>query len=67
MAAALFAPELLDAHLDHLASQQQEDGGWPVTWEPPSESALLEWRGRLTVDAVMTLQNYGKLPGVRNH
>lgn len=67
MAAALFAPELLDAHLDHLVSQQQDDGGWPVTWEPPSECALLEWRGRQTVDALMTLQNYERLPGVRNH
>jgi hypothetical protein len=61
MAAALFAPELLDAHLDHLVSQQQEDGGWPVTWEPPSDAALLEWRGRVTVDALITLQNYGRL------
>jgi hypothetical protein len=61
MAGGLFAPELLGAHLDHLAGQQQEDGGWPVTWDPPSEGSLLEWRGRLTVEALMTLQNYGKV------
>jgi len=61
MAAGLFAPELLDAHLDHLADQQQDDGGWPLTWEPPSDGAVIEWRGRLTVDALLTLQDYGKL------
>jgi len=61
MAAALFAPELLDAHLDHLVEQQQEDGGWPVTWDPPSDGALLEWRGRVTVDALVTLQNYRRI------
>jgi hypothetical protein len=63
MAAALFAPELLDAHLDHLVEQQQEDGGWPVTWDPPSDGSLLEWRGRMTVESLMTLQNYGRLEG----
>jgi hypothetical protein len=61
MAAGLFAPELLDAHLDDLVDQQQEDGGWPVTWQPPSDAALLEWRGRQTVRALMTLQDYGRL------
>ena len=67
MAAALFAPELLDAHLDHLVAQQQEDGGWPVTWDPPSDGSLLEWRGRLTVEALMTLQNYGRLERAEQH
>jgi hypothetical protein len=61
MAAALFAPELLDAHLDYLADQQQEDGGWPVTWDPPGDGPLLEWRGHLTVEALITLQNYGRM------
>ncbi|HEY2814802.1 MAG TPA: hypothetical protein VGJ03_15155 [Acidimicrobiales bacterium] len=61
MAAALFAPELLDAHLDHLVEQQQEDGGWSVTWDPPGDGALLEWRGRLTLEALTTLQNYNRI------
>lgn len=61
MAAGLFAPELLGAHIDHLADQQQDDGGWPLTWEPPSEAAALEWRGIETVRAVTTLQLYGAI------
>jgi hypothetical protein len=61
MAASLFAPELLGAHVDHLMDQQQDDGGWPVTWEPPSELALLEWRGIETLRALATLQEYGAL------
>jgi hypothetical protein len=61
MAAGLFAPELLGAHIDHLIDQQQDDGGWPITWEPPSEMAALQWRGIETVRALTTLQEYGAL------
>jgi hypothetical protein len=58
MAAGLFAPELLGAHVEHLIDQQQDDGGWPVTWQPPSDAALLEWRGRVTIEALTVLQAY---------
>jgi hypothetical protein len=61
MAAGLFSPELLGAHVDHLMDQQQDDGGWPVTWEPPTPAAELEWRGILTVRALATLQDYGAI------
>ncbi len=61
MAAGLFAPELLGAHIDHLIEQQQGDGGWPLSWEPPSPTAVLEWRGIETVRALVTLQEYGAL------
>jgi hypothetical protein len=61
MAAGLFAPELLDAHLDHLASRQQPDGGWPITWEAPTDAAALEWRGRVTLEALIRLQDYGRI------
>jgi hypothetical protein len=44
----LFTPELREAHLDRLASEQQEDGGWPIRWEPPSEASRLEWRAART-------------------
>jgi len=61
MAAGLFAPELLGAHIDHLIDEQQEDGGWPIKWEPPDGAAVLEWRGIETVRALATLQNYGAI------
>ena len=30
LARRLFSDEVIEAHLDALASVQQEDGGWPV-------------------------------------
>jgi hypothetical protein len=59
-ARALFSRSELDAHLDALAAAQCEDGGWPISWEPPSAAAALEWRGRCTVDALTTLRAYGR-------
>jgi len=58
---ALFDDALIEAHLDKLASRQQPDGGWPISWEPPSEAALLEWRGIVTLGALRTLNAYGRL------
>ena len=60
MGAGLFSPELLGAHIDHLMDQQQDDGGWPLTWEPPSPAAELEWRVT-TSRALATLQEYGAI------
>jgi hypothetical protein len=59
--ADLFPPQLLEAHLDRLASEQQADGGWPIRWEPPSEASLLAWRGSRTVAALHTLRRHGRL------
>ncbi len=62
--AALFAESQIDAHLDRLISQQQPDGGWPISWEPPSEAAILEWRGIETLRALRTLTAYRRIaPG----
>jgi hypothetical protein len=57
----LFSDDVLDAHLDRLQADQQPDGGWPITWDPPSEAARLEWRGIATLDALRTLISYGRL------
>jgi len=57
----LFSEDVLDAHLDRLQRYQQPDGGWPISWEPPSEAARLEWRGAVTLDALRTLVSYGRL------
>jgi hypothetical protein len=57
----LFDDIVLDAHLDALEREQQSDGGWPISWQPPSEASRLEWRGFRTVDALRTLGEYGRL------
>ena len=58
-----FPDAVIDAHLVALAQQQQDDGGWPITWEPPAGAARAEWRGARTVAAMRTLRAYHRLPG----
>ena len=61
---SLFSDAQITAHLDRLLHTQQSDGGWPITWEPPSAASLLDWRGIVTLQAVRTLRAYGRLqPG----
>jgi hypothetical protein len=57
----LFPEAQIQAHLDRLQSDQQPDGGWPITWEPPEGAALNEWRGIVTWQALRTLASYGRL------
>ncbi|GAA1592581.1 hypothetical protein GCM10009742_44170 [Kribbella karoonensis] len=57
----LFTDEQLDAHLDRLIADQQSDGGWALTWEPPGPAATLEYRGIVTVGALRTLKAYNRL------
>jgi hypothetical protein len=57
----LFDEKVLAAHLDRLQRDQQNDGGWPITWDPPSEAAALEWRGIVTLGALRTLVSYDRL------
>jgi hypothetical protein len=49
------------AELAALASQQQDDGGWPVEFVTHSAQSALEWRGYLTHRAVALLQGNGAL------
>ena len=58
---ALFSEEVIAAHLDSLQRKQEADGGWPISWEPPSEASRLEWRGIVTLGALRTLTSYGRL------
>lgn len=58
----LFADDLVERSLDRLERDQQADGGWPLTWEPPSQAAVLEWRGHETLRALRWLDAYGRLP-----
>src|SRR5215472_3998551 len=61
LARPLFADEVIEAHLDGLARRQQPDGGWPISFPSPSQLAELEWRGAVTVKALLTLRAYGRL------
>lgn len=54
----IFSDEIIDDHLKELASQQTDDGGWQIQWEPPGEMARLEWRGYKTLKALITLKSY---------
>jgi hypothetical protein len=57
----LFEDATIDAHLEALGAKQQEDGGWPITWEPPSAAAVHEWRGFVTLRVLGVLDDYGRL------
>ena len=57
----LFVPGVLDRHLDALVAAQQDDGGWPISWETVGLAARREWRGVETVRALRTLAAYGRL------
>lgn len=63
-ARSLFPDDAIEAHLGALEAGQQEDGGWPITWQPPGVVAELTWRGVVTVEAVRTLTAYSaRRPG----
>lgn len=56
-----FADDVVEKFLDRLEADQQADGGWPIDWPAPGETAVWEWRGARTVDALETLRAYGRL------
>ena len=56
-----FDDTLYDAHLDRLESEQQEDGGWPISWEPPGPAAVCAWRAIWTIEALRTLRENRRL------
>jgi hypothetical protein len=57
----IFTDRQINDHLNELESQQEEDGGWPILWEPPGEMARREWRAYKTVMALITLKAYGRI------
>jgi hypothetical protein len=61
MARRLFADEVIEAHLDHLAASQLPDGGWTVNFPAFTEAAGLEWRAFATVHSLAVLRAYGRL------
>ncbi len=61
LARALFDDTTVQAHLDHLAQGQEDDGGWTFNWPAWSPAAERDWRGFLTVDALRLLRANGRL------
>jgi len=57
----LFDPKVIDAELDRLESEQEEDGGWRVDFASYSPAAELEWRGAITVKVLGLLKRNGRL------
>ncbi|MEU6405721.1 hypothetical protein [Streptomyces sp. NPDC046985] len=60
LARAWFTDDEMDRSLDFLASRQQEDGGWPITWRQWAPGPALEARSLVTIGALRTLQAYGR-------
>ena len=57
---SIFDDTVIARHLDRLERDQQDDGGWAITWEPPSPAAVLEYRGVQTMWALRVLRAYGR-------
>jgi hypothetical protein len=60
IARRLFDADVIEAHLDHLAGAQGDDGGWMFNWLSWSPAAESDWRGFLTVDALRVLRANGR-------
>jgi hypothetical protein len=61
LARRLFTAATIDAHLDHLAEAQRDDGGWMFNWPAWSPAAESDWRGFLTVDSIRILRANGRV------
>ena len=60
IARRVFDDDTIAAHLDHLVSAQQPDGGWTFNWPVWSPAAAADWRGSVTVDALVVLRANGR-------
>ncbi|WP_375423017.1 hypothetical protein [uncultured Friedmanniella sp.] len=54
----LLGAAALERALDHLEGGQRGDGGWDFTWTKWNPAAAWEWRGVVTVEALLTLQSH---------
>jgi hypothetical protein len=57
----LFDDAVIERELDRLAAEQRDDGGWTFTWAEWNPAVAWEWRGAVTVQALRTLNAYGRL------
>jgi hypothetical protein len=58
---AVMSEEEIEADLVELAGRQEEDGSWPLGFPLTSPAAEYEWKGAFTIEALATLQSYGRL------
>jgi hypothetical protein len=61
LARVWFTDAEIDASLEHLAKEQREDGGWPVTWAIWTPAIEVEWSGLVTISALKILRAYGTI------
>jgi hypothetical protein len=59
--AEMLDPDALAADLDRLAAAQEADGGWRQDWVSETPAAALEWRGCMTVYALVALRAHGRI------
>ena len=57
----LIADEQVQAHLDAVEAGQQEDGGWMFDWLAWSPAQTADWRGNVTIRALVWLRDNGRL------
>ncbi|WP_329248890.1 hypothetical protein [Streptomyces canus] len=63
LARAWFTDAEMSRSLDHLAAQQQEDGGWPIRRRQWAPSTAVEARPMATIEALRILRAYGREVG----
>jgi hypothetical protein len=57
----LFSADQVEAHLDAVESEQQQDGGWMFDWLAWSPGQTTDWRGTVTIRALTWLRDNGRL------
>ncbi|MEA2160475.1 MAG: hypothetical protein QOD66_2855 [Solirubrobacteraceae bacterium] len=57
----LISQSQVDAHLDAVESDQQEDGGWMFDWLAWSPAQTTDWRGNITIRALTWLRDNRRL------
>jgi hypothetical protein len=58
---ALFEEAQIEAHLDAVESEQQQDGGWMFDWAAWSPAQTADWRGNVTIRALIWLRDNARL------
>lgn len=61
---ALFTDDQIAVCLDELEAGQDTDGGWHFDWAAWAPAQATEWRGLITLRALLTLHANGRLPAV---
>ncbi len=59
---ALVTERHIEAHLDLVQDEQQDDGGWTFDWPAWSLAQTADWRGIVTIRALQWLRDNGRAP-----